>query len=178
MYEIGDMIVYGGSSCVCRIEDITALDIKDADKDRLYYKLKPLHQDCVIYNPVDNTTALMRPVITKYEADRLIDMIPEMDLPEVKENTNCFAEAKEIAKLYESIIKTRDCAKLIGLTMSIYLKKQSAVKYNRKFGSVDAAAMKRAEDILFGELSVALGIPKENVREYIEARINEKTANC
>lgn len=31
--------------------------------------------------------------------------------------------------------------------------------------------MKRAEELLFGELSVSLGIPKEEVPRYIEARV-------
>ena len=29
-------------------------------QSRLYYILKPMHQDCVIYNPVDNVGALIR----------------------------------------------------------------------------------------------------------------------
>ena len=36
MFEIGEYIVYGVKG-VCRIEDITHIDISGADKDRLYY---------------------------------------------------------------------------------------------------------------------------------------------
>ena len=38
MFEIGEYIVYGVKG-VCRIEDITHIDISGADKDRLYYVL-------------------------------------------------------------------------------------------------------------------------------------------
>ena len=180
MYGIGDLIVYEGSNCVCRIDGITKLDIEGADKNRLYYVLKPLRQDCVIYNPVDNETAFMRPVITKDEAERLIDAIPEMKAMEINsrsEETNRFLEVREIAMQYEVIIKTRDCAKLLELTKSIYEKKQFLTEHNRKFGSVEATAMKRAEDMLFDEMSVALGIPKEGVQKYIEESVNKKIKN-
>ena len=41
MFEIGEYIVYGVKG-VCRIEDITHIDISGADKDRLYYVLPRL----------------------------------------------------------------------------------------------------------------------------------------
>ena len=41
MFEIGEYIVYGVKG-VCRIEDITHIDISGADKDRLYYVLAPV----------------------------------------------------------------------------------------------------------------------------------------
>ena len=41
----------------------------------------------------------------------------------------------------------------------------------QKFGTVDERFMKRAEELLFGELAAALGIPREEVPRYIEARL-------
>ena len=170
MYKIGDLIVYEGSSNVCRISDIARLD--QGDQSRLYYVLKPLHEDCVIYNPVDNTASLMRHVISKDEAERLIDTIPEMDFTEMGAEPYNIQEAKQIAQHYESVIKTRDCARLMKLTMSIYEKKQLRAKSERSIGSVEASAMRRAEEMLFGELSVALDIPREHVPGYIEDRLS------
>lgn len=173
MFEIGDMIVYEGSNSVCRVSDITGL-AGQGDGDRLYYVLKPLQQDCVIYNPVDNTQVFMRPVITREEAERLIDTIPEMEDETASTTALRFQETKQIAQHYDAIIKTRDCARLMQLTKSIYRKKQAWAKSNRSLGAVEAAAMKRAEEVLFGELSVALEIPRERVQTYIEARIGDK----
>ncbi len=45
----------------------------------------------------------------------------------------------------------------------------------RQFGQVDARFMKRAEDMLYGELSVALDIPKDQVQAYIGRRVHEQT---
>jgi CarD family transcriptional regulator len=169
MCQVGDLVIYGGSNCVCRITDITGLDFPDIDRDRLYYVLKPLRQDCVIYCPADNTDMLMRRVISREDAEALIDMIPG-----IKAEIYQGQEFKQIAEHYESIIKTRDCAKLIELTMSLYSKKHFLLDNNRKFGAQEDMFMKRAEEMLFGELSAALGIPRESVPSYIAARIERR----
>jgi len=171
MYKVGDMIVYEGSHSVCRVSDIAAFDFRGTKEDRLYYVLKPLHQDCVIYNPVDNEDALMRPVITKDEAERLIDGIPAMSAAEAGSDARRFQDTKQIAQQYGSIIKGRDCESLIGLVLSIYGRRDTLAKQDRHIGSIETSTMKLAENMLFDELSVALGIPKDSVQGYIETRI-------
>lgn len=174
VYKIGDMIVYEGSDSVCRVSDVATFNFGGAGGDRLYYVLKPIHQDCVIYNPVDNAAAFSRPVITKDEAERIIDGIPGMETSEADSGIHSNHEAKQTAVYYESIIKTRDCADLIRLVMSLNKKKESMAKNDRHIGSIETTAMKRAESALFDELSVALDIPKEGVSQYIEARVRTK----
>jgi CarD family transcriptional regulator len=169
MYRVGDLVVYGGSNCVCRVANISEFDFPGTDKRKLYYVLKPLYQDGVIYNPFENTDVLMRHVITRDEAEKLIDMIPEINA-----EAFCSSELRQVAEHYESILKTRDCTKLLELTMSIYAKKQFLAEHNRKFGSQEEMFMKRAEDMLFGELAVALDIPIGHVQRYITERVGEK----
>jgi CarD family transcriptional regulator len=118
---------------------------------------------------VDNDNVLMRHIITKEDADKLIDTIPE-----IKADAFYGSEVRQISEHYESIIRTRDCAKLIELTMSIYEKKQYLATHNRKFGSQEEMFMKRAEEILYDEFAAALDIPRKHVKGYIEARVNEK----
>lgn len=57
--------------------------------------------------------------------------------------------------------------------MSIYNKKQFLEQQKKKFGKVDERFMKIAEEMLYGELSVALDIPKEKVQEYIALRVKD-----
>ena len=101
-----------------------------------------------------------------------------MGVTEMNVGGRPFQEGKQAAQYYESIIRTRDCANLIKLVMSIYEKKQSLAKNDRHIGSMEATAMKRAEEMLFEELAVALDIPKERVQKYIEARIDGKPATA
>ena len=53
MFEKGEYISYGHSG-ICRVEDITRLDIPGVDRKKLYYVLVPLNiKGSRIYYPVD-----------------------------------------------------------------------------------------------------------------------------
>ena len=171
MYQVGDSIVYGKAG-VCTITEITTIDSRWSEKDQLYYVLKPLYQDCVISAPVQNPRVCTRLTITKSEADRLIDTIPSIT-PKIYQSDR----TQDVIRYYESYIETHDCADLLELTVSLRAKKDTAAETKGKFGSVDQKFMARAEDMLFGELAVALGIPKEDVQGYIESRLDGKTAS-
>ena len=73
MFEVGEYIVYGCKG-VCQVEEITHIDIPGSNKDRLYYVLAPLEdRNGKIYAPTDNAKVAMRKVITRQEAEQLID---------------------------------------------------------------------------------------------------------
>lgn len=168
MYQVGDLILYG-STGVCKVADITTQELAGKDKKQLFYVLEPLYQNCTIFTPVITTKIFMRPIISKDEAERLIDMIPTIRV-EAYHNR----DLNQLAEHYKASLSTHDCSDLIELSMSIYAKKQFAEQQKRKFGVVDEKFMKRAEDLLFGELAAALNIPKDQVPEYIAERVEEK----
>ena len=162
MYQPGDMIIYG-STGVCRVKDVSRLEFQKGSQ--MYYALEPLYQDGVIYTPVD-TKVFMRPVITEAEAQALIDKIPTMQTPAYQNSV-----LRELEEHYASSLNSHDCGDLVELTMSIYAKKQAMADQHRKFGAVDERFMKRAEDLLHGELAVALGVAKDQVGGYISNRV-------
>lgn len=173
MYKIGDLIYYSNTG-ICRIKDITKPEMAGAMKDQLYYVLETLYQECVIYTPVDNKKVFMRPIISSEEANELIDAIPSVQTEAFHSKT-----MNQLAVHYEKLIKTHCCEDLVELTMSIYAKKQFAEQNNRKFGAVDEKFMKRAEELLFGELAAALEIPRDQVPEYIADRVGcESIQDC
>ncbi|RCX18647.1 hypothetical protein DFP94_106181 [Fontibacillus phaseoli] len=81
-------------------------------------------------------------------------------------------EMRQLSDHYKKSLNSHLCEDLIELTMSIYAKKQELGEQNKKIGSLDESVMKRAEDLLFGELSAALEIPKEKVADYIAAKVD------
>lgn len=164
MYEKDALVVYGGTG-VCRVADITSLSMKGADGKRKYYVLKPLYQDGTIYAPVEGKV-FMRDVISRAEADRLIDMIPT-----IRAEAHHDRNFNQLAAYYQQVMGSHDCADLIELAMSIYAKKQYMESQNKKFGQVDARFMRRAEGLLYGELAVALELPPEQVQDYISRRV-------
>ena len=166
MYEIGELIFYGDAG-VCRVTDIAAQELPGTEVNQLCYVLKPLYHDYIISIPVNSTKVFMRPIISKQMAEQLIDMIPSI------QGQACHGRAFELAGRYEASIKSYDCAELIELTMSLYAKKQDLEQQKRKFRAVDERFMKRAEELLFGELAAALGIPKSEVPKYIASRVEK-----
>ena len=57
------------------------------------------------------------------------------------------------------------------MAIRIYAKKQAAHKLKKKLGFMDEKNIKRAEDLLFGELAVALEMPLEDVPKVIFSSI-------
>lgn len=161
MYNIGELIVYG-STGVCRVTDI----IEHAENGKRFYTLKPLFQTCVISAPVGSDKVFMRPVITHDEALALIDGIPTVEAEIFHSRVT-----RQLTEHYEAALKRHSCGDLVRLTKSIHLKKVEAEAQKKKLGAVDERYMRRAEDLLFGELSVALNIPKEDVHDFIFKRV-------
>ncbi len=161
-YRPGDMIVYGNSG-VCQVIDIGTPD--GVDPKKRYYILRPLYSQETIYTPVE-TTVFMRPVISRAEAEALIAQIPSIR-GEVYQNRNLSL----LTAHYQESIQTHDCGDLVQLIRDIYAKSRWAVQSGRKLGLVDQRYWKKAEVLLHSELAVALGIPPDEVPQYIENAI-------
>jgi len=165
MFQPGELVVYGTTG-VCRVESITKPNLTGADRNKSYYLLKPLQQDGVIYTPVENPKVSIRPLISREEAEALIDLIPTIQAEACRAPT-----LQALAQHYQAAVRSNDCRDLIEMMMSIYAKRQQAEAHNRRLGLVDERYMKQAERLLHGELSAALGIPFEEVPSYIAQRV-------
>ena len=161
MYQIGDLIVYGGEG-VCRVEEIGVPKISGINKERQYYTLSPLYRDGKVFAPVD-AKVFMRPVITRDEALSLIRDIPSMETT-VYENSNL----RFLNEYYQERLQNYTCAGLLQLIRTTHAKREVMLSRGKKLGLVDERYMKRAEDMLHGEFAVALGIERSDVPKYIE----------
>ena len=165
MYQTGELILYGGTG-VCRVTDIVAKKFSRTEPEKLYYVLTPLYQTGTITTPVENGKVFTRPVISRDEALSLIDSIPGIEA-EAYHNQNL----QQLENHYKHELESHDCRDLLRLTMSTYRKKQEREQAKLKFGAVDRRYMERAENLLFGELAVALDIEKDSVQSFIEDRL-------
>jgi len=164
MYQVGALIIYG-SEGVCRVEQVGPLEMRGAQKGVEYYTLSPLYRAGRIFAPVD-TTVHTRPIMSREEADALIDQIPKVPA-EVYENTN----PRMLNEHYQSCLKSYDCMDLVRLIRSIYVKGRTAARRGRRLGQVDERSLKRAQEMLHGELAASLDIPVDQVKDYISARV-------
>lgn len=164
MFKVGDLVVYG-STGVCRILDIKPYD-GVGEEGQLYYYLEPLYQNCMIYIPVETDQVSMRPIISKQEAERLMEMLPTIQVTIYNHRS-----VNALENMYKECIQSYNCMTLAKLTKSLYAKRQALSRENRKLGVLDERYMKKAEDLLFGELAAALEIPKEQMFDYITQRM-------
>ncbi len=165
MYQVGELIVYGATG-VCRVAEIVARKFSRTEPEKFYYVLTPLYQAGTITTPVENGKIFTRPVITREEAISLIDEIPNIHA-EAYHNQNL----QQLENHYKAEFESHNCIDLLRLTMSTYQKKREREEAKLKFGAVDRRYMERAENLLFGELAVALDIERDHVQAFIENRL-------
>ena len=168
MFSIGDTVMYGGTG-VCVVEDITTMKLSGMDRPREYYVLRPKYQSGIIQTPVDGNKIPIRPVLTRTQAEALVDTIPEVSAVICTEKN-----LSALRNHYQQQLSSFDCVDLIRMTKSIYAKKKDAESRQKKIGMTDEKYLRRAEDLLFGELAVALDIPREAVTEYIADRLGSR----
>ena len=169
MYAIGEAVVYGKRG-VCVVKDIGRLNMPGIDRDRMYYTLRPMCAAETIYTPVD-TPVFMRRVITREQALALIAQIPAIEgglglQPEMS--------GREMPEYYRGLLETHECADLVRLIVTVYARTQKAAQQKKKLRQTDQNFMRDAENILYGELSVALDIPKEQVPDFIRRQIGRQ----
>jgi len=166
MFNKKDFVVYENAG-VCKVEDIVEMEFSDEGRKK-YYVLRPLSSDGTIYTPVDNRKVSIRPVISKEEALNIIKKLPSADIRSYDGLKNTDLEAK-----YKESIRTHNCSDLIRLEMSIYRKCKTARKAGKKISELDDRYLKHLNDLINGELSIALDIPKDDVPEFIAGKISK-----
>lgn len=160
MYQPGDLIVYG-SNGVCRVLAVGEPEAVYGNEHRIYYTLQPVHGTETIYAPVDSRVA-MRPVLTYQEAEQLI-----LRFPAIEEDVVTDQNVQMLSRYYQTSFQTNSCEELVRLLKTIHVKNTAARKSGRRPGKVEERYQKRAEELLYGELSVALNIPLQDVPQHI-----------
>ena len=160
MFSVGDKIIYGENG-VCTVESIGPLSMAGAPKDKLYYYLSPLIGSGTYFAPVDSG-AYMRPVMSRAEAEALIDAMPGIQPAICTDNRFNHVDA-----FYKALFKEHSCEALVSIVKGL----KTRMSDRKTKSSRAEATMKRAKDILHGELSVALEIDIKDVEDYIVSRL-------
>ena len=170
MFSIGEKVMYGGTG-VCVVEEITSVKFSASQPGKPYYLLRPLYQSGTIQTPADSAKVPIRAVMNRSEAEAVVDAMPGV-VAEICTEKNLGA----LRTHYQKQLTSFDCMDLIRLAKSIRAKKTEAEKRQKRIGSTDEKYLRRAEELLFGELAVALEIPREDVPAYIENRLGSLSA--
>ena len=155
-YEIGDLVSKPVTG-ICKIEDILYLTPQDEKNNKLYYLMRPIEDEKdKIYVPVSNSDSRLRLCLTKEEAWNLIKRIPE--IPTAWINNEKLREQN-----YKEAVKANDPETLVAIIKMIYQRKEKRLAQGKKCTATDARYFQIAENLLYMELGVALGKPKQEV---------------
>lgn len=167
MYKIGEYVVKNGSG-VCRIDDITHLDIRGIDRNKLYYSLVPMNdENGKVYLSVDASEHQLRKIMSPEEAYAFIAKISEIQ--EITITNDKLREQK-----YKEAIKNIEPESLIRIIKTTYLRKKVRLEKGKKNTAADEHYLALAEKLLFSELCLVLGKSKEEVQNLIVETINKK----
>lgn len=167
MFECGAMLVHPTYG-VCEIVHIGKLDMKNVKDERVYYTLVPVYDTkSKLFIPAEGDVGL-RPVMTKEDARKLVEKLPDMQ-PIVVKNE------KEREKLFKEMLRNGSCEDISRIIKTLYLRKKARLDAGKKAVSLDEKYLFIAREHLYGELSVALGIAKNDMEAYIAKCIEGET---
>ena len=158
-YAVHDYIIHAGSG-VCYIDDICSMKVQGAgEKD--YYKLVPLYENgSTIYTPFDRAPTIIRKAATGEEIHltlREISGIEPLDI----------ADDRAREESYKSLLKENTCKAWLTMIRTAYHHNLKRAESGKKPTQLDERYLASAENLLSGEVALALGIEKEDVRDYI-----------
>lgn len=164
MFQTGDYVV-GGNKGVCLVKDITTLQMGVADKNRLYYVLKPVYSETsTVYIPVDTGQISLRCALSGEQAAKLLSALPGLEPIHIRDE-------KTAEMQYKECLHANDCKELARLLKTLYFRNLSRMEKGHKITAVDGRYYKLAEESLCGELAVALGISRDEAEADVAERL-------
>lgn len=164
MFSIGDYMIYGVNG-VCLIEDICASPFDKKDT-RTFYMLRPLGATAgsVIYTPTDNAQVPMRPLMSREDAEQLIDQIPLVPLLEVPVE-------KLRREVYRQAMQSCNPVEYVRLIKTVHVRRAEMIRQHKRLSETDSDFERNAKLSLYHELAVVLGVQYAEIEPYLASRV-------
>lgn len=160
MYKVNDYLVY--KKDVCRVKEIRKNKINGSD----YYILVPIDDDSLIIDvPIDNRMGFIRDIISKEDAEKLIENIPN-----IEPITNI--DFKYIENTYKELIRNGSYEDLVKIIKTTYLRNEERASNKKKLSDKDTKYFEQAEKYLYNELAISFRISFDEVKEYIINKVS------
>ena len=162
MFETGEKIVYG-SNGVCTVTGTCPSPFGGGDL-RVFYILRPLDDaDSVIYTPAQGGKAVMRPLLTREEAENVLKAVNECE--ELHVHTE-----KQRRDVYRAALASADPREYVRIIRTVEHRREIALRTHRHIAITDTEFERSARYFLLSELSLVLG------RSYGELEAELKAA--
>lgn len=163
MFQKGEYIMYSHHG-VCFIDDIKEKMIDN--ETILFYIMHPINEKSKIMTPVDNDKVRMRSIMPAEEAQEVLDSVSS-------DNAFRITDRKKKDQLYTQIIKEGNPMQLIKVITSILIDEQEKIAVGKKISTTDKRILDRAEKLLYLELSLALELEVETIKERVTSLFQE-----
>ena len=165
MYAIGEYLVHPGQG-VCRVEDVT-------EGAQAVYQLLPVGKRHPVHIsfPVVNE-ARLRPVLTRDEAQRIIDEYPTIQVEEFSARNNSLEEEH-----YKNEMRQGSCRDSVRIVKTFRARIADLSSRNKKPPVAYERILKEARERSCSELAIALGITPEDVVVLFQERMGETSEN-
>lgn len=158
MFKVGDYVVYKRN--VCKIKELKQINNKE------YYVLEPVDDKTLLITiPTSIDSNLIRSVISKEESENLISEIPYIDIIE--------SNNKLLENEYKELLNTGRLEDLIKIIKTTYLRNNNRLNNHKKISEKDDNYFNKAEKLLYNELSISLGINVNDVKDYINKKVEQ-----
>lgn len=158
--EKGTYLVHW-SGKVCRLEDISVLDFTGTKRE--YLILSPVRDQAEkIYVPAEKQDSMLRPVLSKQEAEALIAQMKEIEPLHIKDE-------KQRAQEYKTAFYSQNYVNLVKIAKELYQRREERSRMGKTLPSKDAQMMAMVEKTFEEEMAIALDVEKTEVRRLIEA---------
>ena len=166
MFAVGDYMMYGKSG-VCKVTDICRSPFDEKDV-RTYYVLRPVFgAPAIIYTPVDNDKVAFRPLMNLSDARDLIKRIPSIEALTVENE-------KMRREVYKGAVSELYPEGFVSVIKTVYDRRRTLASARRHITEADSEYESFAKRALYCELSIVLGIPFDNVENYIHDEIDRQ----
>ncbi|MBQ7346784.1 MAG: CarD family transcriptional regulator [Clostridia bacterium] len=163
-----DEYVFHESGGICKIADIQTAPLDNMPADRRYYVMHPLHdQNSVIYIPVDSDCIFLRRLLSRAEAEELLDRIPFVRTIEE-------SNAKLLRAKYQEAMRTHDPVEWVRVIKTVYLRTTAQPPRSGRISETERSFAENAKRNLHAELALALGLSADaDMEQYITDHIQK-----
>ncbi len=166
MFQKDDYVFYE-SGGICRIADIQVSPLAGMPENRSYYVMESVHSaNGTMYIPVDNEQVFLRPLLSRAEAEELIERIPSV---EAIEEPN----AKLLRNKYLDAMKTHRPEEWVRVIKTVYRRTGGTAPRVVRLSETERSLTENAKRYLYTELSLALGLDARSMEQYIIDRLDK-----
>lgn len=166
MIQTGDYIIYG-SNGVCKVENVGTVERDGIPSDKPYYTLIPVYtKGNRIYTPVDNKKVVIRPVISKEEAQSLLNSFDNLDTLDI-------AEDRKGEEIIKEILAKCNCHEIAKLFKTLYIKKLIRNSQGKKQTVRQDKYFNLSKDNLVKEIALSLGMEKDRAEELLIENVSK-----